>query len=89
MKKTLLCAACLGTLLGFAGTLSAFELVKDGKTAEIVLPENAHPSSLLAAKEIADYTEKVTGKKPAIVMGNRYPAVKSAEISSTTGTSHE
>ena len=60
---------CAGALFALAGSLSAFELVKDGKTAEIVLPENAHPSTKLAAKELSDYTGKVTGKKPAVVTG--------------------
>ena len=53
-----------------------FDLVKDGKAAEIVLPEKPHPSTLLAAQELADYTEKVTGKKPAVVKGKSQAASK-------------
>ena len=53
-----------------------FDLVKDGIPAEIVLPEKPHPSTLLAAQELADYTEKVTGKKPAVVKGGSSASAK-------------
>ena len=65
-KVSMLCA---GALFVLTGGLSGFDLVKDGKAAEIVLPEKAHPSTKLAAQELAEYTEKVTGKKPAVVTG--------------------
>ena len=60
---------CAGALFVLTGSLSAFDLVKDGKTAEIVLPGNAHPSTILAAQELSDYTGKVTGKKLVVVAG--------------------
>ncbi|MBP5181420.1 MAG: hypothetical protein J6331_00175, partial [Lentisphaeria bacterium] len=67
----------LGTFATLLPLLSpAFDLVKDGKAAEIVLPEKAHPSSVLAAQELADYTEKVTGKKPAVVKGKSSASAK-------------
>ncbi|MBO4304098.1 MAG: DUF4838 domain-containing protein [Lentisphaeria bacterium] len=53
-----------------------FDLVKDGIPAEIVLPEKPHPSTLLAAQELAAYTEKVTGKKPAVVKGGSSASAK-------------
>ena len=65
VNKTLFCCAAAVLL---TTVMHGFELVKDGKTAEIVLSENAHSSSKLAAQELADYTEKVTGKKAILNM---------------------
>ena len=69
LKKRKMPMLCASALFALTGTLSAFDLVRDGKTAEIVLPVNVHPSTKLAAQELAEYTEKVTGKKPAVVKG--------------------
>ena len=60
-------AVILSSFVALLPLLSpGFDLVKDGKAAEIVLPEKPHPRTLLAAQELADYTAKVTGKKPAV-----------------------
>ena len=59
----------LTTVLLFGGALYAFDLVKDTQTASIVLPENPHPSSRLAAEELSEYVCKVTGKKLAVAIG--------------------
>ncbi|MBP5183332.1 MAG: hypothetical protein J6331_09940, partial [Lentisphaeria bacterium] len=67
MKKIAWISALSICTLGATLSLSGFDLVKNGKAAEIVLPENPYPSTLLAAEELAAYTEKVTGKKPSIV----------------------
>ncbi|MBO4305335.1 MAG: DUF4838 domain-containing protein [Lentisphaeria bacterium] len=70
-------AVLLSSLVALLPLLSpGFDLVKDGKAAEIVLPEKPHPSTLLAAQELADYTEKVTGKKPAVVKGKSSASAK-------------
>lgn len=53
-----------------AATGFGFDLVKDGRTAEIVLPEKPRNSSRLAAKELSDYVEKMTGKKLTVREGN-------------------
>ena len=74
MKNYALLLSSLAVLLPLLSP--GFDLVKDGKTAEIVLPEKAHPSSVLAAQELADYTEKVTGKKPAVVKGKSSASAK-------------
>ena len=66
VNKTLCC--CAGLLL-FSGILHGFDLVKNGKPAVIVLPENADPSSLLAAQELSEYTGKVTGVRLPVVKG--------------------
>lgn len=44
---------CVSTLLAISGTLSGFDLVKDSKTEEIVLPVNAHLSTKAAAQKLA------------------------------------
>ena len=67
MKKITWIGALSACTLGATLSLSGFDLVKDGKAAEIVLPENPCPSTVLAADELAAYTEKVTGKKLSIV----------------------
>ena len=66
VNKTLFC--CAG-LLFTSGVLHGFDLVKNGNPAVIVLPENADPSSRLAAQELSDYTGKVTGVKLPVVTG--------------------
>ena len=72
-NKILCC--CAGILL-FGGVLHGFDLVKDGKPAAIVLPENADPSSRLAAEELSEYTGKVTGVKLPVVTGKSDAANK-------------
>ena len=57
-------------LLLAGGSVTGFDLMKNGKGAVIVLPEKPHPSSCLAAEELSTYVGKVTGKKLAIVKGN-------------------
>jgi len=69
-------AAVFGSILLLTGSLYGFDLVKGGKTAEIVLPENAYPSTKLAAEELAEYVGKVTGKKPQVVTGKSSAANK-------------
>ncbi|MBP5182630.1 MAG: hypothetical protein J6331_06350, partial [Lentisphaeria bacterium] len=69
MKFVTLLSLCAGVFLAVSSA-SAFELVKDGKTAEIVLPEKPENSSRLAAKELAEYVEKMTGRKPAVREGS-------------------
>ena len=66
MDKTFFC--CAGLLLSGA-VLCGFDLVRDGKAAAIVLPENADPSSRLAAEELSEYTGKVTGIRLPVVTG--------------------
>ena len=46
-----------------------FDFVKDGCASPIALPEKIFVSSELAAKELADYTEKATGVRPKIMKG--------------------
>ena len=46
-----------------------FDFVKDGCASPIALPEKTFVSSELAAKELADYTEKATGVRPKIMKG--------------------
>ncbi|MBO4632078.1 MAG: DUF4838 domain-containing protein [Lentisphaeria bacterium] len=58
-----------GSIMLLAGSAYAFDLVKDGETAEIVLPVNAYPSTKLAAEELSEYAGKVTGKKLPVVTG--------------------
>ena len=62
-------AAVFGSILLLVGSLHGFDLVKNGKTAEVVLPENPYPSTRLAAKELSEYACKVTGKKLPVVTG--------------------
>ena len=64
-NKTFFC--CAGLLI--SGAVCGFDLVKDGKAAEIILPGNADPSSRLAAEELSEYTGKVTGIRLPIVTG--------------------
>ena len=73
MNKTFFC--CAGLLLS-AAAACGFDLVKNGKTAEIVLPENADPSSVLAAEELSEYTGKVTGIRLPVVTGKSEAANK-------------
>jgi len=50
------------------GRASAVTLVKDGKTmAEIAVPAETNQYEALAARELADALEKMTGARPAIV----------------------
>ena len=46
-----------------------FDIVKNGKCAEIVLPENAYESSRLAARELAEYVRKTTGMEIKVATG--------------------
>lgn len=55
----------------FAFTLGlnvfAFDLTDQGKLPMIVLPEKPHGSSVLAAEELAEYVQKVSGSRLSIV----------------------
>ena len=62
MKK--IASWCAGTLLLTAAGVSGFDMVKGSGTAEIVLPEKPENSSRLAAKELSEYVEKMTGRRP-------------------------
>lgn len=73
-KLFLLLITAISSLL--PATLTGFEISNDAKKAEIVLPVNPHPSTILAAEELAAYTEKVVGKKPAIIKGKSNAAVR-------------
>lgn len=68
MKNVTLLSFCMGILLITVEVL-AFDLVKNGKAAEIVLSEKSENSSRLASKELSDYVEKMTGRKPAVREG--------------------
>ncbi|MBQ7177945.1 MAG: DUF4838 domain-containing protein [Victivallales bacterium] len=56
--------------------LYGFDIVKNGKYAEIVLPENAYESSRLAANELAEYVRKTTGREIKVVIGKSDAASK-------------
>lgn len=66
-------------MLGLAGCGGeSFPLVRDGKPAPIVIPAEAEASTELAAKELADYVEKITGFRPALLTNDctRVPRVE-------------
>ncbi|MBR2838760.1 MAG: hypothetical protein IKE55_08255 [Kiritimatiellae bacterium] len=44
-----------------------FLLVKDGVAAPVVIPADAEASTELAAAELADYVQKITGKRPELL----------------------
>ncbi len=50
--------------------LKAFELVGAGELPPIVLSETPEQSTELAAKELADYVQKISGRRMQIVKGN-------------------
>ena len=56
-----------------------FPLVNGGKAAPIVIPAEAEASTELAAKELADYVEKVSGVRPALAT-NDYAQTPRVEI---------
>jgi len=59
-------SAILVYLLFYAGAFAA-DLARDGEArCVIVVPRDAIPAEETAAKELADYLEKVTGAKPAV-----------------------
>lgn len=73
MKIQWMGAFCVGILFTLAGSLSAFELVRDGKAAAGITVDGTEPGLQLAAEEIAKYTKAVTGAdiskaKPGIVI---------------------
>ena len=76
MRSSLFTVTLAVFLLSGANLLMGFDLVKGNKIAEIVLPENPYPGTELAAKELSDYTEKVSGKKLKIVKGKSNAPVK-------------
>ena len=68
--KCLICAAVLSAM-----TVSAMDLVKDGKpVSEIVVAENAPEGTLLAARDLQLHLEKISGAKLRIVTPDRIQA---------------
>ena len=63
-----------------------FPLVKDGVAAPVVIPADAEASTELAAAELADYVQKITGKRPELLT-NDYARVPRIEIG-TLNTMH-
>ena len=58
----------------------AFPLVKNGKGAAIIVPQNGESSSHLAAEELAKYVEKVSGVKCSIVKNKPLSAVAGPKV---------
>ncbi len=77
VKMFLLCAVALPTLPFFPATLIAGQelvLVEDGQSrAPIILFEDAPRFTRLAAEDLAEYIEKISGAKPEIIEGEPAP----------------
>ncbi len=70
MRQCFSMKACVFVLvMAFAAAFNvcAFELAAPGKAPVIVLPDTALESTILAAQELVEYTEKVSGVKLAVV----------------------
>lgn len=72
------CAACLFALgplvLADDGTAGKLVLVENGiRRAPIVVAPGAPPATVRAAQELADYIEKISGARPAVLEGAPTP----------------
>src|SRR4051812_32680917 len=66
--------ACLVSTLS-AGLASAADLVRDGKArAVIVVPGDADATEKLAARELQDHVERISGARLAVVDDKAYAA---------------
>ena len=85
--RLLLLMPVVGLLAGCEGRDERFPLVKDGRAAPIVLPSGAEASTELAAKELADYVEKITGRRPAVLTNDcaRVPRVEIGTLNTMRG----
>ena len=71
-----------------AGTaLADFPLVRDGRATPIVIPAEAEASTELAARELADYVEKITDIRPQILTNDcgRSPRVEIGTLNTLKG----
>jgi len=68
MKRSVFAATAAALSFAFAECepSESFPLVRDGKASPIVIPAEAEASTELAAKELADYVEKISGVRPEI-----------------------
>lgn len=55
----------------FSIVLAAFTLVGSGRSANVIVPDNPEPSTVLCVEELTNYVNKISGKVLEVKIAGR------------------